>query len=73
MIELPCVGGNGIYVEEEGGRSGPFCGNMRMPELVSRDVKFDIHVIIDTPVVNYLIFEKKMKKKSIKLFFLGLK
>lgn len=49
-IELPCAGQNGIYVEEDGGRSGPFCGNKRMPAFISRDVKFDLHIIIDTPL-----------------------
>lgn len=55
VVELACAGQNGIYIEEAGGRSGPFCGNKRMPAFVSRDVKFDIHIIIDTPLVRYLI------------------
>lgn len=50
VVELACAGQNGIYIEEAGGRSGPFCGNKRMPAFVSRDVKFDIHIIIDTPL-----------------------
>lgn len=50
VIDLPCRGKNGIYIEEEGGRSGPFCGPKRMPAFVSRDVRMDIHIIIDTPL-----------------------
>lgn len=50
VIEIPCAGGNGVYVEEEGGRAGPFCGQKKMPAFISRDVKFDIHIVIDTPL-----------------------
>jgi len=50
VIDLPCRGKNGIYIEEEGGRSGPFCGPKRMPAFVSRDVRMDIHIVIDTPL-----------------------
>jgi len=56
VIEVPCAGGNGIFIEEEGGRSGPFCGNKRMPSFISRDVKFDIHIIIDTPLVSHYFY-----------------
>ena len=53
VIEIPCAGGNGVYIEEDGGRAGPFCGQKKMPSFISRDVKFDIHIIIDTPLVRH--------------------
>ena len=49
-MEIPCVGNNGIYIEEKGGRAGPFCAKKKMPAFVSRDVFFDIHIIVDTPL-----------------------
>ena len=50
ILEIPCVGNNGIYIEEKGGRAGPFCAKKKMPAFVSRDVFFDIHIIVDTPL-----------------------
>jgi len=50
VIDIPCVGANGIYIEEKGGRAGPFCSKKKMPAFVSRDVFFDIHIVIDTPL-----------------------
>lgn len=50
IMEIPCVGNNGIYIEEKGGRAGPFCAKKKMPAFVSRDVFFDIHIIVDTPL-----------------------
>ena len=56
-MEIPCVGNNGIYIEEKGGRAGPFCAKKKMPAFVSRDVFFDIHIIVDTPLeVSFLSF-----------------
>ena len=55
-MEIPCVGNNGIYIEEKGGRAGPFCAKKKMPAFVSRDVFFDIHIIVDTPLeVSFLL------------------
>ena len=50
ILEIPCVGNNGVYIEEKGGRAGPFCAKKKMPAFVSRDVFFDIHIIVDTPL-----------------------
>lgn len=50
VLDIPCVGANGIYIEEKGGRAGPFCAKKKMPPFVSRDVFFDIHIVIDTPL-----------------------
>ena len=50
IMEIPCVGNNGVYIEEKGGRAGPFCAKKKMPAFVSRDVFFDIHIIVDTPL-----------------------
>jgi len=50
MIDIPCVGSNGVYIEEKGGRAGPFCSKKKMPAFVSRDVFFDIHIVVDTPL-----------------------
>ena len=56
ILEIPCVGNNGIYIEEKGGRAGPFCAKKKMPAFVSRDVFFDIHIIVDTPLeVSFLL------------------
>ena len=56
IMEIPCVGNNGIYIEEKGGRAGPFCAKKKMPAFVSRDVFFDIHIIVDTPLeVSFLL------------------
>ena len=55
MIDIPCVGANGVYIEEKGGRAGPFCSKKKMPAFVSRDVFFDIHIVVDTPLaVSYI-------------------
>ena len=58
MIDIPCVGANGIYIEEKGGRAGPFCSKKKMPSFVSRDVFFDIHIIVDTPLAVSLKFPR---------------
>lgn len=50
ILEIPCVGNNGVYIEEKGGRAGPFCAKKKMPAFVSRDVFMDIHIIVDTPL-----------------------
>jgi hypothetical protein len=55
VIDLPCLGANGIYIEEKGGRSGPFCGDKKMPAIVSNEVTIDIHVIVDTPMVSLIL------------------
>ena len=59
ILEIPCIGANGIYIEEKGGRAGPFCAKKKMPTFVSRDVFFDIHIIVETPLeVSNPIAEK---------------
>jgi hypothetical protein len=50
ILEIPCIGANGIYIEEKGGRAGPFCAKKKMPNFISRDVFFDIHIIVETPL-----------------------
>ena len=63
MIDIPCVGANGIYIEEKGGRAGPFCSKKKMPSFVSRDVFFDIHIIVDTPLAVSLKFPRMKFEK----------
>ena len=71
ILEIPCVGNNGIYIEEKGGRAGPFCAKKKMPAFVSRDVFFDIHIIVDTPLeVSFLLLNCRCRYELPKLSFL---
>lgn len=49
IIEIPCSGDNGIYVQEKGGVAGPFCGKKMMPAFVSKDVTVDVYINIEVP------------------------
>ena len=64
ILEIPCVGNNGIYIEEKGGRAGPFCAKKKMPAFVSRDVFFDIHIIVDTPLEVSLLNCRSMNFRT---------
>ncbi|CAG5087749.1 Oidioi.mRNA.OKI2018_I69.PAR.g11624.t1.cds [Oikopleura dioica] len=50
IIEIPCNGDNGIYVQEKGGMAGPFCGKKHMPAFVSKDVTVDIYINIEAVI-----------------------
>ena len=54
IIEIPCSGDNGIYVQEKGGVAGPFCGKKMMPAFVSKDVTVDVYINIEVPAVSAL-------------------
>ena len=54
IVEIPCSGDNGIYVQEKGGVAGPFCGKKMMPAFVSKDVTVDIYINIEVPAVSAL-------------------